>query len=61
MGVNRLNPVQNATYLKKNQNCEKMKNVQYLLKQLQTSDDRFRGVSAIISAASPQKWIRMLS
>ena len=28
MGVNRLNPVQKATYLKKNQKWEKMKNVQ---------------------------------
>ena len=61
MGVNRLNPVQKATYLKKNQKWEKMKNVQQLLRQLQTSDHRFRAISALISAASPVKWIGMLN
>ena len=59
MGVNRLNPVQKATYFKKNQKWEKLKNV--LLRQLQTSDHRFRAISALISAASPEKWIGMLS
>ena len=39
----------------------KMKNVQQLLRQLQTSDHRFRAISALISAASPEKWIGMLS
>ena len=38
-----------------------MNNVQYLLQQLQTSDHRFRAISALISAASPEKWIGMLS
>ena len=38
-----------------------MKNVQQLLRQLQTSDHRFRAISALISAASPEKWIGMLS
>ena len=33
-----------------------MKNVQYLLRQLQTSDHKFRAISALISAASPVKW-----
>ena len=35
--------------------------VQSLLRQLQTSDHRFRAISALISAASPGKWIGMLS
>ena len=61
MGVNRLNPVQKATYFLKNQKWEKLKNVQQLLRQLQTSDHRFRAISALISAASPEKWIGMLS
>ena len=61
MGVNRMNPVQKATYFEKNQNWEKMKNVQYLLRQLETNDHSFRAISAIISAASPEKWIGMLS
>ena len=61
MGVNRLNPVQKATYFLKNLKCEKMKNVQYVLRQLQASDHRFRAISALISAASPDKWIGMLS
>ena len=34
---------------------------QQLLRQLQTSDQRFRAISALISAASPEKWIAMLS
>ena len=38
-----------------------MSNVQYLLRQLQTSDHSFRAISALISAASPEKWIGMLS
>ena len=38
-----------------------MKNVQQLLRQLQTSDHRFRAISALISAASFEKWIGMLS
>ena len=38
-----------------------MKNVQYLLRQLQRSDLRFRAISALISAASPEKWTGMLS
>ena len=46
---------------KKNLKWEKMKNVQQLLRQLQTSDHRFRAISALISAASPEKWIGMLS
>ena len=45
----------------KNQKWEKMKNVQLLLRQLQTSDHRFRALSALISAASPVKWIGMQS
>ena len=61
MGVNRLNPVQKATYFLKNQKLKKMKNVQLLLRQLETSDYRFRAISALISAASPEKWIGMLS
>ena len=67
MRVNRLNPVEKATYLKKNEKWEQMKNVQsekwigMLLRQLQTSDHRFRAMSALISAASPEKWIGMLS
>ena len=61
MGVNRLNPVQKARYFLKNQKCEKMKNVQYLLRQLQASDHRFRAISTLISAASPEKWIGILS
>ena len=61
MEVNRLNPVQKATYFKKNQKWEKMNNVQQLLRQLQTNDHRFRAISALISAASPEKWIGMLS
>ena len=32
-----------------------------MLRQLQTSDHRFRGISALISEASPEKWIEMLS
>ena len=43
----------------KNQKWEKMKNVQLLLRQLQTSDHRFRAISALISATSPEKWIGM--
>ena len=31
-----------------------MKNVQLLLRQLQTSDHRFHAISALISAASPE-------
>ena len=61
MGVNRLNPVQKATYFLKKSKVEKMKNVQYLLRQLQTSDHRFRAISALISAAIPVIWIGMLS
>ena len=61
MGVNRLNPVQKGTHFLKNQKWEKLKNVQQLLRQLQTSDHRFRARSALISAASPEKWIGMLS
>ena len=61
MGIKRLNPVQKATYFKKNQKWEKMKNAQQLLRQLQTNDHRFRATSALISAASPVKWIEMLS
>ena len=38
-----------------------MKNVQQLLRQLQTSDHMFRAISALISAASHEKWIGMLS
>ena len=38
-----------------------MNNVQQLLRQLHTSDHKFRAISALISAASPEKWIRMLS
>ena len=38
-----------------------MKNVQQLSRQLQTSDHRFRAISALINAASPVKWIGMLS
>ena len=61
MEVNRLNPVQQATYFLKNQKWEKMKNVQYLARQLQTSDKRFHAISALISAPSPEKWIGMQS
>ena len=61
MGVNRLNPVQKATYLKKLKVGKQMKKVQYLLRQLQTSDHRFHAISAHISAASPEKWIGMIS
>ena len=62
MGVNGLNPVQKATnFFEKNQKWEKMKNVQQLLRQLQTSDHKFRAISALISAASPEEWIGMLS
>ena len=61
MGVNRLNPVQKATYFKKIKSGKKMKNVQELLRQLQTSDHRFHAMSALVSAASPEKWIGMLS
>ena len=32
-----------------------MNNVQLLLRQLQTSDHRFRAMSALISAGSPEK------
>ena len=35
--------------------------LQQLLRQLQTSDHRFRAISALMSAASPEKWIGMLS
>ena len=35
-----------------------MNNVQLLLEQLQTSDHRFRAISALISAASPEKMDR---
>ena len=38
-----------------------MKNVQQLLRQLQTSDHRFHAISALISAAFIEKWIGMLS
>ena len=62
MRVNRLNTVQKEIYFfKKNEKWEQMKNVQQLLRQLQTSDHRFRAVSAPNSAASPEKWIGMLS
>ena len=62
MGVNKLNSVQKAAYfLKKIKSGEKMKNVQQLLRQLQTSDHRFLAISALISAASPEKWIGMPS
>ena len=60
MGVDRLNPVQKATYLKKT-NSGKMKNVQELLRQLQTSDHRLRAITALISAAGSVKWIGTLS
>ena len=54
MGVSRLNAVQKATYsLKKNKKWGRMKNVQQLLRQLQTSDHRLHAISALISAASP--------
>ena len=58
MWVNTLNPVQKATYFKKNQKWEKMKNVEYLLRELQTSDHRFHAISALISAAGPFKMDR---
>ena len=62
MGVHRLNPVQKKNiFLKKNQKWEKMKNVQQLSRQLQTNDHSFRAISALISAARPEKWIGMLS
>ena len=35
--------------------------VQQLLRQLQTSDHRFRAITTLISAASPEKWIGMLN
>ena len=35
--------------------------VQQLLRQLQTSDPRFRAITALMSAASPEKWIGMLN
>ena len=57
MEVNILNPVQKATYFLKKSKVGKINNVQYrLLRQLQTSDYRFRALSALISAASPEKW-----
>ena len=39
----------------------KMNNIQLLLRQLHTSGHRFRAISELISAASPEKWIGMLS
>ena len=38
-----------------------MKNVQQLLRQLQTSDHRFRAISALISPARFQKWTGILT
>ena len=38
-----------------------MNNVQQLLTQLQTSGHRSGAISALISAASPEKWIGMRS
>ena len=49
------------TFKQKIKSGKKMKNVQQLLRQLQISEHRFRAISALISAASPEKWIGMLS
>ena len=51
-GANRLYLVQKATSLK-NKSGNKL-NVQQLLRQLQSSDHRFRAMSAHMSAASPE-------
>ena len=51
MGVNRLNSVQKATNLKKKSKVGI--NEMLLLRRLQTSDHRFRAISALISTASP--------
>ena len=58
MRVKRLNSVQKATNLKEKSKVGMNQKVQYLLKQLQTSDHRFRGISALISATSPEKMDR---
>ena len=57
MGVNRLNPVQKATYLKKIKSGEN----EECTVTVKTATDQFRAISALISAASPEKWIGMLS
>ena len=44
-----------GTDLKKKLKSGKEKNVQLLLEQLQTSDHRFRVISALVNAASPEK------
>ena len=61
MRVNRLNQVQKGTYFYKKSKAAKKKNVQLLLRQLQTSDHRFSAISALISAARPEKCMGMLS
>ena len=61
MGVNRLKSSAESNIFLKKSKVGKMNNVQLLLGQLQTSDHRSRAISAPISAASPEKWIGMLS
>ena len=61
MGVNRLNPVQQTTYFLKKSKMGINEECTVTLRQLQTSHHRFRAISALISAASPVKWIGMLS
>ena len=58
MFLNSLNSVQKAINLKRSQKWEIKCNVQLLLRQLQTSEHRFRAISALISAASPEKMDR---
>ena len=61
MGVNRLNPVQEATYFVKKSKVGKNEECTVTVKTATAIDHRFRAISALISAASPEKWIGMLS
>ena len=61
MGVNRLNPVQKATYFLEKSKVGKNGEFTVTVKTATASDHRFRAISALISAASPVKWIGMLS
>ena len=59
MRVNRLNPVQKATYFLKRSKVGT--NEECTVTDKTATDHRFRAISALISAASPEKWIGMLS
>ena len=61
MRVNRLNPVQKATYFLKKSYVGTSQEYTVAVKIATDQCHRFRAISALISAASNQKWIGILS